>query len=234
MPVDLGDPLLRNWTKELSGSVKNPMQSMRIPPGGTHAQFRDPMTAWKVSSNELGGLLDGMKKIEEAEAAEAAKRRAAAAAGALSGNVSSISVSLDLNRQLINVTAPGMASPGNASSAGGGKPSAVEPVVIGQPAEGAAARRAALLPTLDSRFNVSKAAASGGAGSRGKGSSSSSGSGGEEGGGGEGRGVGGGDGDGEGGGGGGGGNSQAWMTAVGALDDCLGAAALYVSTDGFA
>lgn len=47
VPSDPRDPLLSNWT-QLDG---NPL-SLDIPPAGTHAQFRDPVTPWSMNRSE--------------------------------------------------------------------------------------------------------------------------------------------------------------------------------------
>ncbi|KAL6757994.1 glycosyl hydrolase [Haematococcus lacustris] len=130
VPANLSDPYLTNWTKLAS----NPL-SMEIPPGGTHAQFRDPTTAWQVPHSQVEGLL---LRLEQTQPGRPPNTTRAALRAARQGQGQ------------------------NCSQAGQGR--------LGQQGEGC-----------------------GGAGQ---------------------------------------GPPGVWVTAVGTLDDCLGAASLYLSQDG--
>lgn len=53
LPADPADPLLRRWTKPADA---NPLPGMRPPPGGDRAQFRDPVTPWRVPRGQAAYL----------------------------------------------------------------------------------------------------------------------------------------------------------------------------------
>lgn len=172
VPANTSDPLLTNWAKLPS----NPL-SIEIPPGGTHAQFRDPVTAWRVSTNDLAGMLAGMNAAETV--------------GAGSPQAPYVSV----GGAGSNRSAAAQPSVGQPS----GKPPSGSSGSSGSTAHGPAEGNKQVIEIVVGGRGLLAGNSSGGGGDGGDGS--------------------------------GGAEGELWMTAVGSLDDCLGAAALYVSSD---
>ena len=161
MPADPTDPFLTRWLKP---AAANPL-GLPLPPGGVRAQFRDPVSPWRVPADRIGPDLAawlGWPPATAADKAAAAAEQAAAAAEGKAAGGSGVG-----------------GSGGNATAGGGGR------------------RR---------RGRRRLQQQGGGSSSSNSRNGSSSGD--------------------DGGGGGG-----VWFTAVGALDDCVGSAALYSSPD---
>lgn len=161
VPANLSDPDLVDWTK-----VEDNPLTIDIPPGGTHAQFRDPVTAWVVA--RPGGSL-------------------------LPTPPSPSSSQLPLNRTNGTLSKPGARGMLQFGGSSGNSTSDL-----------AAASPAAVSGHLGGGPNASSSPA-GEATERGNGSELLGGAAGDQ--------------------------QVVWFTAVGVQDDCVGAAALYQSTD---